>query len=451
MQNLLRRYALLARRWAWLVILGMVLCGGTTFLVSKRIPPVYQASAILIVSITTSSSSLDNISASQLIAPTYAQLLTSRQVLQPVVARHPGLTLNQLSASVTAKPQPNTTLIELDVESGNPDTATQLANEISQSFANYSNAQLLGSVQISPAARPSDPIKPKPLLYTEIGILVGLGLALALIVLFENIDDRLERPEEVGELLDLETLAMLPRFSPRLRHKRTGETPALEEGCRMVCASLKADQALEPFKLVMITSALPGEGKSTIAASLASYLAMAGMDVLLVDANLHHPMLDQRFQLENYRGLSEALLEKWTLLQVETAGQATHIPSLRVLTAGAPILDPTELLQSRLADQLFANLARAPFDYIIFDTPPLLPVADTRILASHMQAIIMVVDASKTSRGTLRQAHQLLSRTLTRTVGVVINKNPWPNFSKSRYYPKQGTASGDKGDSVPLY
>src|SRR5207244_885686 len=165
------------------------------------------------INITSSTSTLDNVSAGELLAPTYAQLLTSRQVLQPVVAQHPGLTLNQLSALVTAKPQPNTTLIELDVENSNPDMAMQLANEISQSFAYYSNAQLLGSVQISPAVRPSDPIKPKPLLYTEIGTLVGLGLALSLIVIFEWIDDRMARSEEVQELLGIETLTAIPKLS----------------------------------------------------------------------------------------------------------------------------------------------------------------------------------------------------------------------------------------------
>lgn len=431
MQNSLSHYTLLVRRWAWLVILGVTLCGGTTFLISKLISPVYQSSVTIIINMTSSTSSYDNVSASELIAPTYAQLLTSRQVLQPVLARHPGLTFNQLSSMVTAKPQSNTTLIELDVENSNPNMAMQLANEISQSFAFYANAQLLGSVQVSPTVRPDRPIRPQSLLYTEIGALVGLGLALALVVLFEWIDDHLGRPEEVGELLDLETLATLPLLSSKHLCKRVEEVPALVKACRMLYASLKSAQASQPFKLIMITSAQPGEGKSTIAANLASFLASVGNRVLLVDANLHHPVLDQRFRIKNSLGFLQALQESWAQAQIEAGGQEVNIPNLLVLTTGVSTLNSTELLQSPQAQQFFDCLAKAPFDYILLDSPSLLPVINAQILASYAQTILLVVDASKTSRGALREAQYMLSRIHAHTIGVVINKSPWPHFSES--------------------
>ncbi len=158
MQNPLSHYVRIAKRWVWMVILGIVICGGVTFLISKRMPPVYQASAVIVVNLYSSPSPLENVSASQLAAPTYAQLLTSPPVLEPVLARHPGLTLKQLGAMVTAKSQPNSSLIDLDVENSNPQLAARLANEISQSFASYTNTQpsytntqLRGIILIVPA------------------------------------------------------------------------------------------------------------------------------------------------------------------------------------------------------------------------------------------------------------------------------------------------------------
>ena len=114
MQSPLSHYAMLARRWAWLIVLGIVICGSATYILSKRMAPVYRASSILIITIQSSPSAFDNISASQLAAATYAQLLTSPEILRSVLAGHPGLTIQQLTSMVDAKAQPNTSLIEAD-------------------------------------------------------------------------------------------------------------------------------------------------------------------------------------------------------------------------------------------------------------------------------------------------------------------------------------------------
>jgi capsular exopolysaccharide synthesis family protein len=197
-----------------------------------------------------------------------------------------------------------------------------------------------------------------------------------------------------------------------------------------LCASLNAAQASKPFKLVMVTSALANEGKSTIAANLASFLAMTGKHVLLVDANSHHPVLDQRFQLEDRQGSSSA----WSELKVELDGQETKIPTLRVLTAGSLPSNSAELLQSSLTNQLFDHFKKVPFDYVIFDTPALLPVADAQILASYVQATVLVIDASKTPRKVLLRAKRVLNRTHATLIGAVLNKSPWPEDSDVRPY-----------------
>jgi len=436
MQNTLGRFMLLARRWWWLVLLGIVLCGGTTYVVSKLTRSVYQASAVLIVDFQTSPSSYDSVTAGTIAVPTYAQLVTSPTVLQPVLTLHPGMTLAQLEAMITVTPKPNTQLIEIDVENSNPKLAMNLANEISDAFVQYVNPQLTAAVFPVYAALPTSPVRPKPSQNAAIGALVGLGLALSLIFLFEWLDDRPDNLEEVQDVLGMEALATIPRLGRGPRGKAE-EAPALTEACRMLCAGLSAAREIRPFKLLMVTSALDGEGKSTVAANLASFLALAGNRVLLVDADLRRPMQDRHFQLDKFMGLSHILAEAQVQPEmIESQSQATDIPTLYVLAAGVATSESAELLQSPQANQLFTYFGKAPFDYIVFDTPPLLPVADTQFLASHIHAAVLVVDPSKTPRKILLRAKRVLNRTRTRLLGVVINKCRWPEYGYIRDYQK---------------
>ncbi len=434
MKNPLSYYTVLAKRWAWMVILGIVLCSSVSFGISKITPRVYQASATLILNLGTSASAYyQNFPVSVQAIPTYAQLLTSPAVLAPVAERHPGLTTDQLRAMITVKPQPSTPLIELDVENRNPRLATDLANEVSQSFEQFSNGQLPVTIQILPAQMPTVPVRPNVLENTGIGALVGLGLALALIVIFEWIDDRLKSSEEVQELLGMETLTVIPQLSPKQRTKRAEEIPALAEGYRILSANLDIAQKVKPFKLVMITSALAGEGKSSIATNLASFLAMAGKQVLLVDADLRNPAIDQYFALEKRPEIAGSFMEA---IEEYLEGQLTDIPNLHVLTAEVLPSNFMDLLPSPQGNQFLEHCQQASFDYILFDTPPFLPAADAQILASYVQAIVLVVDPSKTPRKLLLRVKHLLDKMRTPVLGVVINKSRWPEHGEIRQYSK---------------
>jgi succinoglycan biosynthesis transport protein ExoP len=436
MKNQMSYYIELVKRWAWVVILGVIFCSSASYVISKITPRVYQASATLILISGTSTTNAENVLASVQAVPTYAQLITSPAVLNPVAALHHGLDPNALRAMITAKTQANTLLIELDVENRDPQLAMDLANEVGLSFEQFASAQLPVSVQILPAQMPIDPVRPKVLQNTGIGALVGLGLALALIVIFEWRDDRLKSSEELQELLGMETLTIIPRLSRSQRTKRVEELPSLAEGYRILSAKLAVAQKAMPFKLVMVTSALKGEGKSSIATNLASFLAMAGNEVLLVDADLRGPVLDQHFELEKWPDLADSFTDEWAGVEVNLEGQLTDIPNLHVLTVGALPPNFMNLLQSQQGNQLLEHFRKAPFDYIIFDTPPLLPVADTQILASFTQAVVLVVDPSKTPRKLLVRVRHLLDKIHTSALGVVINKSPWPEDGEIRQYLK---------------
>ncbi len=453
MHSPLNRYILLAKRWLWVIILGVVLCSVGAYAVSKLMHPRYQASAFLVLTMGSSATApYESTSASLAALQTYATLLTNHVVLDPVAAQHKGLTEEQLSGMISVKPQSNTQIIELDVTSTDPQLATQLANEVGQSFAYYVNTHLPpAAVQVLPAQVPTAPASPKPSTNALLGALVGLGLALALIVIFEWLDDRPKSPEEVQELLGLDPLTIIPKLSKRESREIAGEASTLAEQCRILCARLNAAQAMKPFiKGVMITSAFTGEGKTTVAANLASLLAMAGKRVLLVDANLRRPMLHHYFQLENQRGLTSVFTESWMQLEQELNDQPTDTPTLRVLTAGETPFNPAEQLQSSLAHQLFSYLQKMPqFDYVIFDTPALLPVADSQILASYIQTTVLVIDAAKTPRKALVRARQLLNKTRTTTLGMVLNRSNWLDLGELRQYLSE-TQQIQTSSSLPM-
>jgi len=435
MKNPLAYYVTLAKRWAWMIVLGMVICSGATYAVSKNMQPVYQASITFFLNLG-SQSPYDNAVGSEQAASTYAQLLTSSAVLDRV-AKQRGLTSQQLRAMITVKPQTNTQLIELDVENSNPHLATQLANDISTSFAHYVNTgPTSATISPLPVQQPTAPIRPTTLRNTAIGALVGLALALALIVIFEWMDDRLKSPEEVEELLGAEILAVIPRLSRKQRAMKAEEMPAYAEAYRILSANLNIAHLVTPFKLVMITSSLASEGKSTVAINLASFLVMAGKRVLLVDANLRSPALDAYFQLDGFPEHASASSETWTHIEekLDTQQTETDIPNLHVLTAAVLGSDFTNLLQSPWVNQLLEHFEKASFDYIIFDTPPLLPVADAQLLAAYVDAIVLVVDAAKTPRKVLQRTKQMLNRTRTMIPGVVINKSPWQESNEIRQY-----------------
>ncbi len=429
MESPLNRYLMLARRWAWVIVLGVVVCGGTTYFISKSIKPTYQATVTFVVSI-------DPVNPASSIAavPTYAQLVTNPLVLNPVVAKHKGMTLEQLNKMITVKPQTNAQLMDLNVQSSNPALAEQLANEIGQSYLLYASSRLPGTLQMTPAQVAREPIAPKPSRDAGIAALIGLGLAVTLSVIFEWVEDRLSSPGNARELLALEILGVIPQY-PKWLNARGKRSAVLMETYRMLVASVNTAREIKPFKVAMVTSALPGEGKSTVVANLATFLAMTGRTVLLIDANLHQPVLGQRFQLANSRGLSTILREMAiSTPSAEVYGQETDIPTLRVLTAGPLLSGSAELLQSSMASQLFKHLQDTRFDYVLVDSPSLLSVADAQILTALVEAVLLVVDANKTPRRVLERTKQVLGRARYKTLGVVLNKSPWTDTDVSRQY-----------------
>ncbi|MBV9708009.1 MAG: polysaccharide biosynthesis tyrosine autokinase [Chloroflexi bacterium] len=420
------------RRWLCILTFGVLLCSAGTFVVSQFTPPVYQATATLFIHFETTGSSYENTSASLEAVPTYAQLVVSPSVLRSVVNDHAHLTLAELSAMVSADVVANTQLIKLNVDSNDPVLAAQLANEICQSFEQFTAGQLPVSIHILPADQPRSPVRPKPLSDTLIGALAGVGCSVAFLLIFEWLD-HLASLEQVQDVLDMEVLGTIAQL-PRSQHLLT-TTPTLAETYHVLCARLNALQRIHCCKLLMVTSAVAGEGKSSIAANIAYSLALQGKHVLLVDAHIRNPKLHQYLHLANRTGLSNVFSEMWVQRGLELYSQTTDLPTLHVLTAGTLPANPTTLLQFPLIAQLFEYCKQLAVDYVIIDAPALAEKKEASVLLSLVQGVVLVIDASHPSRYELLRVKRMLRGARTPILGVVINKHSWPDQKKEGKMP----------------
>lgn len=417
-----------------MLVLGAILCGSATYLVSTFLRPTYRASAYLIVDVgaSTQSSIAEHLQA----VPGFVQLITTPAVLNPVVLLHPGMTVQDIMPMLSVKQQSDTQVIELDVQASDPHLAANLANQISQSFVRYANHGTNGenTAQIIPAMVPSLPAQSRLLQDAGIGAIVGLLLALLLVALLGWMSNRTTSVEQIQELLGMKVMTMLPSFSHTVRPAETQKVMA--EKYHMIGASLHMAQASKSFKLVMFTSALAGEGKSTIASRVAINLAQAGKQVLLIDLNIHRPALARLFHLSDQPGLTNLLARKSGWLQLEHYCQATEVPGLLVLTAGTQPMSSSDLLEALASTQLFARLKETGFDSVLFDAPALLTGAEARIMASAIEAMVLVVNGSHTPRRILEQTQQVLRHLqTTRVLGVIVNQGARSDEAETRSYP----------------
>ncbi len=177
----------------------------------------------------------------------------------------------------------------------------------------------------------------------------------------------------------------------------------------------------------MVTSAGPNEGKSTVTANLAIVFAQQGKKVLLVDADMRKPTLQYLFRLDNRSGLSNILVGD---SQLEDTARQTGIDNLDVLTCGPIPPNPSELLGSKMMESLLQQ-ANEQYDLVIFDTPPVLAVADPQVLANICDASIMVIRSKQTEYDTAQKAKDLLLPAKAKLIGTILNDR---DQKKSNYY-----------------
>lgn len=282
-----------------------------------------------------------------------------------------------------------------------------------------------GVVLVSEADVPTDPVSPDPVRNIVAALILGLVLGVGLAYLREYVDDSLRSKDDLDQLTGgLDVLGMVPqvaswknRTSPYLVSLAAPASPEAEtyRGLRTSLQFIGVDR---PLQLVQITSASPGEGKTTTLANLGVAFARAGHRVLLVDCDLRRPRLHSFFGLSNDRGFTSAVLGDQDIL--DTIQNVPDCPRLAVLTSGPVPPNPSELLSTQTAENILVSLTEH-VDYVLIDSPPLLPVSDARILSRYVDGTMLIATVEKTSKRSLVRALELLEQVDAPLVGVVLN------------------------------
>jgi non-specific protein-tyrosine kinase len=303
-------------------------------------------------------------------------------------------------------------------------------------FSSNSGANLL--TVVDPASTPIEPAAPRILLNTLIAGLVGLLIALGLAFLFDYLDDTVKSTEDVEAVAGLPTLGTITKMRGAKGRSEIYRLATLlyprapvAEAYRSLRTNVEFAAVDAPVRTLLVTSAIPGEGKTTTAANLAVVFAQAGRRTLLLDADFRKPGVHRIFDLSNAHGLSDLLRSDDASL--EEVAQTTEQDNLRVLATGPLPPNPAELLASQRMRTILDRLAGSA-ELVIIDSPPLQAVTDAAILASITDGTIFVVDAGRTRRGAVRNAREALAKAEARVLGVVLNRMSEKSSGGYYYY-----------------
>jgi len=282
----------------------------------------------------------------------------------------------------------------------------------------------------------SNPVQigPSRKLLLLLGLVLSLAFGLVAVIWLDSIDNRMRNAADVERMLELPVVGLTPQLAgadgslPRLTHLYP--LSPMAESYRILRTNILFALRDNPFKTLMVATGRPGQGATTTICNLAIALAQIGKRVILIDADMRRPSLHRFFDVPNEAGLSTLLQGDGALTD---AFQKTEIDNLIVIPAGPLPMNPSELLGSERMHELVGRLEEH-CDLVLFDTPSTVVFSDGPMLASWIDAVLMVVSANEVPRGTETQTRDLLRRAKANIIGVVVNRMASENVDSCHFY-----------------
>ncbi|WP_448006667.1 polysaccharide biosynthesis tyrosine autokinase [Agromyces bauzanensis] len=349
---------------------------------------------------------------------------------------------------VTVTNTPDTVIMKISAEAETAEGARDLASawiramKVEIDKIEGDGTQGSATVTVIPgdsASLPTDPTFPDLQTALIVGGILGLGFGIAFALIRTVSDRRIRAAEDVEQKTGVAVVGTIPLVPGLDADNRLvgaadgsgpkGNTFAVEEALRALRTNLQFMDVDHPPKTIVVTSPLPGDGKSTIACNLALTLAAAGNTVVLVDGDLRRSMVAKIMGLPGGAGLSDVLAGRATL--VEVLQRTPKSNNLLVLAAGSVPPNPSEVLGSERMHALLADLTKHAT--VIIDAPPLLPVTDGAVLTHQADGALVVVTLRKTTQDLLDKALDTLKKARGRALGIVLNKAPLRGADASPY------------------
>ena len=365
---------------------------------------------------------------------TEAQIATSGVVVTSA-AKALGVTPGSLRRDLSAKVTGTANILSINCTMPTPAAAQNCASAAAAGYVAFRNLvsssktdqarDPLHATLVTSAARPAAPSGTGKRILLPIGAVLGLLLGIGGILIRDHLDDRIRDRADLERCLDAPVAAAVPRVSrragnPALVFSRAPHSPAAE-AYRYLRARL--DPALtsrENGALVLVASARGREGRTSVASNMATALAYAGDNVILVDADLRRPSLSKVFGTGDRPGLSDLLVGRASLEEVAVA---TDVPGLRLVTAGEAATRPTDMFEVFRLTRSFARM-KAVADVIVVDSSPMLAVSDALTLARVSDLVVVVADLRHTRRGDASSTAQQIRAVGLGTIVGVLNKMP---------------------------
>lgn len=433
----LRDYVRIVRK-GWILITAIALLAIAAAAAYSFVKtPEYSASAKVFVSVQSSDTVTDLVQGNtftQNRVKSYAALVTTPVVLKPVISKV-GLqtTVAELAPRVTATAPLDTSLIQIDATSTDPQQAAALANAASQSLSEAvqgleaprasTGLSPVRISQVTDAVAPTSPTAPNIPLNLALGALIGLALGLGAAVLRETLDTRIRGEHDVHGISTAPIVGGIA-FDPRAPEHplivQDDPRSVRAESFRTLRTNFQFLGGGDRRGSFVVTSSVQGEGKTTTVANLAIALADAGRRVVIIDADLRRPRLAEMLGLEGAVGLSDLLIGA---AEFDDLVQSWGGGNLDVLPAGRIPPNPSELLGSMAMAELIGRLEQR-YEFVLFDAAPLLPVTDAAVLSTHVSGVLVVVAAGRTRKAQLRGTIAALHNVDVAPSGIVLSMMP---------------------------
>lgn len=430
-----RDYIRAVRHGWWVVLLAVLICVSAAAILTIRSTKMYETSVTFFVKTPADQLSMaaQGDAFGQKRVNSYVQLATTDRLLKPVLAQTRLLmTPNALASRITASGDPNSVLLTVKVTDPSPAESLQIGTAISTQFVKLvaelesAAANQDSTVRLELVSGPNlntSPVEPRPLFNYAIAILLGLLSGIGSAVAKDVLNSSIRSPRDLERAVDGSVIGVIAFDDTAHDHPLIVEGHAKSvraESFRQLRTNIEFVHVDAPAKVIVVTSSVAGEGKSSTATNLAVIFAESGKKVLLIEGDLRRPRVAEYLGLEGTVGLSNVLAGQ---VEIGEVLQPWGRGGLTVLASGSIPPNPSELLGSRAMAKLLDSMADI-FDLILIDTPPLLPVTDGAVMAARADGAILVVRHGVTSRQQVNLAAAALHKVDAILLGSVLNMTP---------------------------